>query len=123
VVQAIAFFGGVDLDFREAVLQPGVTEVHVIAFMGGVNITVPEDLPVDVEGIGIFGGFDSRHVASSSGDPAETRLRVTGVAFLGGASVEGRPRRGEVAAEEGARVPARRDRRRRPRRHGHRDDD
>jgi hypothetical protein len=40
-VTAIGVMGGVELDFRDAVLAPGVTEVHAFAFWGGVEIVGP----------------------------------------------------------------------------------
>ena len=38
---SIAVMGGSELDFREAVMPPGVTEVQVFAICGGVDIIVP----------------------------------------------------------------------------------
>src|SRR5688572_23778363 len=35
-ITALGIMGGVELDFREALFQPGVTEVHAFAFWGGV---------------------------------------------------------------------------------------
>src|SRR5690606_22575352 len=56
-----AIMGGVELDFREARLGPGVTELTVVSIMGGVVITVPPDLQVDAEGVPIMGGFQHMH--------------------------------------------------------------
>ncbi len=39
-LQAFAIMGGIVLDFREALLLPGVTEVHVLALLGGAQIIV-----------------------------------------------------------------------------------
>ena len=57
--------------------------------MGGVSITVPEDMDVDVSGIGFMGGFD--HKASGPGGPGAPRLRVVGFAMMGGVEVKRRP--------------------------------
>ena len=40
-LQSLAIMGGAGLDFREAKMAPGVTEVNVLAVMGGVEILVP----------------------------------------------------------------------------------
>src|SRR5688572_17114739 len=52
VNNAFAFCGGVEFDFREAVMPPGVTEVKVFAMWGGVEIIVPPGMNVVCDGIG-----------------------------------------------------------------------
>lgn len=82
--QAVAIMGGVDLDYRNAIMPPGVTEVSVFCIMGGVEITVPPGVNVEVSGVPILGGFDNRAGAGRPGGPT---LRVTGVAILGGVDI------------------------------------
>ena len=84
---AIAIMGGVNLDFREAVLPAGETVVHAFAFWGGVDIIVPPGLDVAVNGIGIMGGFDHRGDTGTPVHPHAARLRVDGVALMGGVGV------------------------------------
>ena len=86
-VTAIGIMGGVELDFREAVLGPGVTEVHAFAFWGGVQIVAPPDVRVECNGVGIMGGFDSRDDATITDDPNAPVLRITGLAIMGGVEV------------------------------------
>ena len=43
---AIALMGGLSLDFREALLPPGETEVWIFTLMGGAEIIVPPGLRV-----------------------------------------------------------------------------
>lgn len=83
---AVAMFGGAELDFREAVLAPGLTDVKVFAFCGGVEIIVPPGLNVESHGLALLGGFEH---AGDSGepDPDAPTLRVTGVACMGGVEV------------------------------------
>jgi hypothetical protein len=87
VNNAIAFCGGAELDFREAALGPGVTELRVVAIWGGVDIIVPPGLNVESHGMGIMGGFD--HVADSDvrADPTAPTLRISGVALMGGVDI------------------------------------
>jgi hypothetical protein len=79
--------GGVELDFREAILAPGVTEVHAFAFWGGVQILAPPDVRVECSGLGIMGGFEHREDASLPFDPSAPVLRITGIAVMGGVEV------------------------------------
>jgi hypothetical protein len=89
-LEALAIFGGMVLDFREAVLPPGVTEVHVVAVMGGVQLIVPPGLSVEVSGTAIMGGFAHVERVPVQLDPERTVLRVTGVAMMGGVAIETR---------------------------------
>jgi hypothetical protein len=83
---AVAIMGGTELDFREAQLGPGVTNVQVFTIMGGVDIIVPPGLNVESHGIGILGGFDHR-TDIAPGDPNAPTLRITGVACMGGVDI------------------------------------
>lgn len=84
---AIAVMGGAELDFREAVFGPGVTEVQVWAMWGGVDIIVPPGLNVESRGIALLGGFDHSADTPASGDPGQPTLRITGVALMAGVDV------------------------------------
>lgn len=86
-VTAIATMGGVELDFREAALGPGVTEVHAFAFWGGVQIVAPPHVRVECSGLGILGGFDHRDDSRSVAEPDAAVLRITGLAVMGGVEV------------------------------------
>lgn len=89
-LRVIAIMGGIDLDFREAILPPGVTHVHVVALMGGVEIIVPPNLHVECNGAGIMGGFATVERAPAIPDPDEPLLRITGVAMMGGFDISTR---------------------------------
>jgi len=85
-----AVLGGVLLDFRQAALLPGVTDVHVVAVMGGAQIIVPPGLSVDVSGTAVLGGFGHVERVPAAIDPDRPVLRVHGLAVLGGVAVETR---------------------------------
>lgn len=89
-LRIIAAFGGADLDFREADLAPGVTELHITAAFGGVDIVVPPHLAVECDASAIFGGFEEIHRAPRRRDPDRPVLRITGFAMFGGVSIETR---------------------------------
>ena len=82
-----ALMGGAQLDFREARLGPGVTELTIAAMMGGVELIVPPDLIVDAGGTAIMGGFDQSH--ESPGAPAGAPvLKVNGFVIMGGVEIK-----------------------------------
>ncbi|HKJ02239.1 MAG TPA: hypothetical protein VJ997_07280, partial [Longimicrobiales bacterium] len=83
---AFSVMGGTELDFREASLAPGVTDVKVFAIMGGVAIVVPPGVNVESRGIGIMGGFDHRADQDDPDIDAPT-LRISGLAIMGGVDI------------------------------------
>jgi len=88
-IKATAVFGGVDLDFREAQLQPGVTEVKCKALFGGISIIVLPDMYVEVEGTGVMGGFDYHRRGHPLPDKTDAPwIRVTGLSVMGGVDVK-----------------------------------
>jgi hypothetical protein len=91
---SLAFMGGIELDFREAALLEGRTDVVVLALMGGIKITVPDDIDVEVNGFGFMGGFE--HVSRHSPDAGRPLLRIRGVAIMGGVTVKVKPARGSA---------------------------
>jgi hypothetical protein len=86
---AVAVMGGIELDLREAQFSEAEVTLHAYTVMGGIEITVPEDVEVDVSGVAFMGGFD--HNASAPGVPGAPRVRVLGFAFMGGVDVRRKP--------------------------------
>ncbi len=85
---AVAICGGTELDFREAVLPPGITEVRVFAMWGGVDIIVPPGLNVESHGLALLGGFDHEADEAQRPDLSAPTLRITGLAVMGGVDVQ-----------------------------------
>jgi hypothetical protein len=83
-INAFAFMGGVELDLREAILDPDVTEIEVFAMMGGVVVTVPPTVRLETDGFAFMGGFEDQLKHPASGDPNAPVVRLTGFAFMGG---------------------------------------
>lgn len=83
-ISAVAFMGGIELDLREATLGPGVTEIEVLAVMGGVVVTVPPNVRLECDGFAFMGGFEDQLKQPASGDPNAPAVRLTGFAFMGG---------------------------------------
>ncbi|MDH6626711.1 hypothetical protein M2271_004528 [Streptomyces sp. LBL] len=84
---SFAFWGGGEIDLREANFAAGEVEINCIAIMGGMQVIVPPGVEVVVRGIGVMGGFDHRE-EGVPGDPGAPRVIVTGFAFWGGVGVE-----------------------------------
>ncbi|GGT14351.1 DUF1707 SHOCT-like domain-containing protein [Streptomyces chromofuscus] len=93
------FWGGGEIDLREANFADREVEISCVAIMGGVNIVVPPGVEVVVRGIGIMGGFDSRE-DGVPGDPGAPRVIVSGFAFWGGVGVERKPTRDRRRREQ-----------------------
>ncbi|RSN46764.1 hypothetical protein DMH12_28590 [Streptomyces sp. WAC 04229] len=91
---SFAFWGGGDIDLREADFADGEIVINCVAIMGGMNVVVPPGVEVIVRGIGIMGGFDHRE-EGVPGDPGAPRVIVTGFAFWGGVGVERKLTRAE----------------------------
>lgn len=96
---AIAFWGGVELDLREAKFAQQEVVIRAFAIMGGVTITVPEDVDVLVNGVGIMGGFEGSGAETSIPSGNRPLVRVTGLAFWGGVDVKRKPPKGQKKAK------------------------
>ncbi|MDQ0684112.1 hypothetical protein QFZ56_003075 [Streptomyces achromogenes] len=104
----VAFWGGGEIDLREADFSAGEVEINCYAVMGGVQITVPPGVEVVVRGIGVMGGFDQRE-SGVVGEPGAPRVVVTGFAFWGGVGVERKRTRAARRQEKLDRKAARRE--------------
>lgn len=89
VHRAVAFMGGGTLDLREAQFTAEVTEIRVRAVMGGFEVIVPPDLPVQVRGFGVMGA-----VVDKTSPAEQPRVIIRAFALMGGVEVKVRERRG-----------------------------
>jgi hypothetical protein len=89
--EAIAVFGGIEIDLRRANIAPGTKDVVVDAnsTFGGIEMRVPDTWRVITRGIGIFGGYEDKTIPPRGQEGAEApRLIVKGYALFGGVSIE-----------------------------------
>lgn len=95
-------FGGVELDLLYAQPAPDA-ELNATALFGGVEITVPDDWCVTIDGPAIFGGFENSSRASTPGAPT---LKVRALAMFGAVEIKTarRPADATIPASNDARV-------------------
>jgi Domain of unknown function (DUF1707) len=93
-MNVLAIFGGVELDFREAVLSGNEVALRATAILGGVEVTVPPEMRViDEGGIAILGGREIAGASADTADPNPPVLRIMGTCVLGGIEVKRKARR------------------------------
>lgn len=90
--KSFAMMGGNQIDLRDAFLESDRIQINAYAFMGGIEIIVPEGVFVICDGIGIFGGFEQSVDKAGVLNPARLlnnapTVHVKGLAFMGGVSV------------------------------------
>lgn len=105
-LNCVAFWGGGEIDLREADFSAGEVEITCVAVMGGMQIVVPPGVEVVVRGVGVMGGFDHRE-SGVPGDPGLPRVVVTGFAFWGGVGIERKKTRAARQQEKRDRRAAR----------------
>lgn len=79
-----AIMGGLEIDLREASIK-GEAVIDIFALMGGVEMRVPEDWLVIIEGFPFMGGFEDK-----TRPPKESakRLVIKGTAMMGGLEIK-----------------------------------
>ena len=94
--RAICWYAGLDLDLREATLDPAGAQLEIRTVFGGTRVAVTPGVPVRISGRALFGG-----ATNTTGAPAPTLdapgLEITGFTLFGGLQV--------VAAERGEAIP------------------
>jgi hypothetical protein len=85
VFTALGIMGGGEIDLRDARFEDREVVIRCFALMGGMSVTVPPGLGVEVRGIGVMGGFDAS--GSVAGDPDAPRVVITGFTVMGGVGV------------------------------------
>lgn len=81
-----AIMGGCELDLRQASIVGGEAVIDAFAMWGGIEIRVPEDWTVVVEGIPILGAFVDKTVHNSASN--NKVLVIRGAAIMGGVEVK-----------------------------------
>lgn len=90
----VTVFGGVELDFRDAVLPGKEITLNAVVVFGGLEITVPPEMRVIDSGSAILGGRDITGDTTESEQPDAPILRITGPCVFGGVDVRRKDRKG-----------------------------
>jgi predicted membrane protein len=87
--EATAVMGAVELDLRGSTIVTSPAVIDVFALWGGIEITVPTDWKVDVQGMPILGAFENKARSSGrdSSAPAQD-LVIRGTALMGGVEIK-----------------------------------
>jgi hypothetical protein len=85
---SFALMGGVQIDLTNARFEDAETTIQAYALMGGIEIFVPEDVVVQVNGVGFMGAFESTISESGQPRPGVPLVKINGLAFWGGVEVK-----------------------------------
>ncbi len=83
----LACCGGVQLDLREATLDPAGADLRLRAYMGGIQVVVPQEWRVVMEADAKAGGIDTNVTADDLLSADAPVLRVHATAAMGGVQV------------------------------------
>lgn len=81
-LRLLAVMGGVVADLRDAETHDGVFDIDALAIMGGIEIVVPDNADVDLDGFAVMGGRDNKVIPAGQADGP--LIRVNGYALMGG---------------------------------------
>jgi class 3 adenylate cyclase len=82
----LAVMGGCEVDLRQAEIDGDEVVIRAVAFMGGIEIIVPEGIEVEMSGFAFMGGNENR-VKDASVLPGSPIIRVQAFSMMGGVTV------------------------------------
>jgi len=85
--KATVVFGGMNLDFTQAELEGGQATIEATAIFGGIEIWVPKEWKVVVDGTPILGGVEDKHRTVPDAEIKGT-LYVKATAIFGGVEIK-----------------------------------
>jgi len=83
---ATSILGGCKIDLRQASVKTGPAVLDVFAMWGGIEILVPTDWGVVVQGTPIMGAFEDKTTPPREG--AGPKLVIKGVVIMGGVEIK-----------------------------------
>jgi hypothetical protein len=78
IMRVVSVLGSVVLDYREADLPPGVTELDCQVYLGNVEIVVPPDVDVELTGSVLLGNVATERGAEGPGSRRRLPPRPSG---------------------------------------------
>jgi Domain of unknown function (DUF1707)/Cell wall-active antibiotics response 4TMS YvqF len=101
VIEVLTVFGGVELDFRDAILPGKEVILKATTVMGGVEVIVPPEMRVVDNGIAILGGREVTGNPPAASSPDAPVLRVEGACVLGGMEIKHKERKPQKRLKRG----------------------
>lgn len=83
----ISSLGGVDLDLRDATLDPDGASLELKATMGGFQVTVPSEWAIDLQDDSVAGGFEVDVTPPEDLPEDAPKLHIHAVATMGGGKI------------------------------------
>jgi hypothetical protein len=81
----VTVMAGAALDLRDAEIEGGELEITAVSIMGGIEVTVPEGVEVELSGFALMGGNGGpKDAAVAPGAPV---VRVRAYSLMGGVGV------------------------------------
>ena len=75
-----AVFGGIELDMRDVTLDSDLV-IDCFTLFGGIDIRLPKDVKVEVNGLPIFGGVENKY---RNNDEAKVTIYINHTTIFGG---------------------------------------
>lgn len=83
-----AVFGGTEIDLRDAIIAENGANIDISAIFGGVSITVPENVHVEVKGMPILGGWEDKTRRKMNDGETLPILKLNCLAICGGIEIK-----------------------------------
>jgi predicted membrane protein len=83
--EATAIMGGCEIDLRDAGSEGDPAVINVFSVWGGIEIRVPEDWEVQVEGTAIMGAFEDK--SRTTADNGSKLLIIRGLVLMAGVEI------------------------------------
>jgi hypothetical protein len=91
-MRAVAFLGGSNIDLSHAVVTTPEVRITCFAVLGGIGITVPRGVEVELTGFSFIGGR-GLEVGEDPPRPGSPLIHVRGFAVLGGIGIANPPKK------------------------------
>lgn len=93
---AVAIMGGIVIDLTRARFAQQETTINAYSLMAGIEVIVPPDVTVRVDGVGFMGAFEDTTHKGDPTIPGGPVVRITGFAMMGAVEVR-RPKKKKKA--------------------------
>lgn len=81
-------FGGAEIDLRDIVIVEKGATIDLSAVFGGISLTVPENIQIEVTGIPILGGWEDKTRSVINDDDVSPVLTLNCLAICGGIEIK-----------------------------------